>query len=181
MWVILLIWFATFAFLGAVLARTRGYSAAFGVLVGSTGFGALLMLAYLPDRSAPGRHDLAAPSISEATERWLRGAWLFVVGGLALGVSLALLDARWPMIGRVLTDTDLGQVVAPLFGVAIVLAWGVVYGLAFFTLVRDRRLPERARVPWVVALVFLNLFAALVFVPWRWAVVRRHGLQERAA
>ena len=181
MWIVLLIWFATFSFLGAAIARTRGYSAAFGALVGWTGFGTLLMLAFLPDRSGLGKQELTSPSIPARAERWLRGTWLFVVGGMSLGVALGLVAAQWPAIGRVLTESEVAQVMGSLVGVAIVLAWVVVYGFAFFMLVRDRRLPERARAPWVVALVFFNLLAALVFVPWRWFVVRRHGLQPGTA
>lgn len=177
MWLVVSVWLVTFGFMGAALARTRGYNAAFGAVVGLTGFGALLMLAYLPDRSSPALSGVRAgqesPVMSERAEQWLLGSWLFVVGGLTLGLMLAALSTRWPVLSRALVDTQVSQVVGPLVGVAIGLAMALVYGLAFYTLVRDRRIPDRARAPWVIALVFLNLLAGLAFVPWRWAVLRR--------
>lgn len=177
MWLIALIWIVTFAFMGGALARTRGYNAAFGALVGITGFGALLMLACLPDRSSPTPWSSASPhaptSVSARVESWLRGSWLFAVGALMLLLMLAALSTQWPTLGRALVETRVGQTVGPLVGVAISLAMVLVYVLAFYALVRDRRLPDRARAPWVVALVFLNLLAGLLFVPWRWAVLRR--------
>jgi hypothetical protein len=181
MWVVLLVWFATFSFLGAAIARTRGYSAAFGALVGWTGFGTLLLLAYLPDRTAPGKTELMPPSVPEGAERWLRGTWVFVVGALSLAIVIGFLATQWPTIARVLFENEVAQVMGPVVGGAILLAWLVVYGLAIFMLVRDRRLPERGRAPWLVGLVFFNMFAALIFVPWRWFVVRRHGPKPSTA
>ena len=139
------------------------------------------MLAYLPDRSTGGTPELTASSIPERAERWIHGAWLFVVGSLSFAIVLGLLAGQWPILGRLLAESEAARKVAPVIGAAILLVWVIVYGLAIFMLIRDRRLPARSRAPWLAALIFFNFFAALVFVPWRWFVVRRHALRTGTA
>ena len=156
-----------FAVIGAEIAHARGYSRALGATVGWTGFGALLLVALLPEqtttRHAAARPEARLPPGVARAERQLRAIYLLMGGAFGMFIVVGIILRIVASLG----DVVVVEAVAVLLGVALVLALFYSWGLAFYFLYRDPRLPVTSRGGWLIALVFLQVWAAFAFHFWR--------------
>ena len=172
-----------FGGIGAAIARTRGYSALLGFAVGWTGFLAWLILALLPRRTEQ----------AEATQLYADGAegafprvdrLLRVLYPLSLGLyfglmgTIALLGWLIPSVRFWVENHPVAEVALGAVGAITALMIATIFVLSLYLLIKDKRLPASSRGPWTFALIFFNMLAALVFVPWRWRTLRRQRLSE---
>ena len=172
-----------FGSIGAAIARTRGYSALLGFAVGWTGFLAWLVLALLPHRAERAEAtQLLTGGTEEAFPRV--DGLLRVLYPLSLGLYFGLFGTvillGWfvPGVQFWVENAPVAEVVLGLAGAVTALLIATIFVISLYLLIKDKRLPASSRGPWTFALIFFNVLAALVFVPWRWRTLRRQEISE---
>jgi hypothetical protein len=159
---------------GVWIARTRGRSMALGIGLGMAGPIGWFTLSALPSLSAEAARWRQEEEITRVEDRLVRTLYWPTLLTWALlgifGISAVFSPALWSLLQE---EKHWLRGVFILGGVVVVVGATLLWGSAISILLSDQRLPESARGPWAVALLFGNLVAAFFFHPWRYRMLHR--------